>query len=245
MILLKKFAALVIAAALCAPAASAQGWYCSRAEDNRRPACPYDEKMLAGNNAVYIGADEKKVYLTFDAGYENGNVEKICGILEKHGATGAFFVLKHFVKANPELTERLAANGNLICNHSLSHRDPAKLSETELKDEILGMEKLYRELTGREMAKYFRPPEGSFTEGSLKTTASLGYKTVFWSLAYADWDNSRQPDPEKALELLLKRVHNGAVILLHPTSATNAAILDRFLSELEGRGYSFGSLDEL
>lgn len=242
---MKKIAALVLAAALLAPAVSAQGWYCNKAEDNQRPACPYDEKMLNENNAVYIGADEKKVYLTFDAGYENGNVEKICDTLEKHGATGAFFVLKHFIKANPELTERLAANGNLICNHSLTHRDPAKLSETELKEEITGLETLYRELTGREMAKFFRPPEGSFTQNSLKTTASLGYKTVFWSLAYADWDNSRQPDPEKALELLLKKVHNGAVILLHPTSSTNAAILDRFLTELEERGYSFGSLDEL
>ena len=227
------------------PAADAQGWYCRKAEENQRPDCPYDEELLRENGAVYIGADEKKVYLTFDAGYENGNVEKICGTLEKHGATGAFFVLKHFIEANPELTERLAANGNLICNHSLSHRDPAKLDETELRNEITGLETLYNKLTGREMAKFFRPPEGSFTESSLKTAASLGYKTVFWSLAYADWDNSRQPDPEKALELLLKRVHNGAVILLHPTSSTNAAILDRFLAELEERGYSFGSLDEL
>ncbi|MGN1128750.1 MAG: delta-lactam-biosynthetic de-N-acetylase, partial [Candidatus Flemingiibacterium sp.] len=111
--------------------------------------------------------------------------------------------------------------------------------------ELGGLEKLCRELTGHEMAKIYRPPEGSFTEDNLKIVSEMGYKTIFWSYAYADWDNDKQPDPESSLKKLLAHVHNGEILLLHPTSATNAAILDRFLTELEAEGYRFGSIREL
>ncbi len=219
-------------------------WYCKKVVDHQRPDCPYDEAMLRENQAYFLGPDEKTIYLTFDAGYSNANVESICRTLKSHGVTATFFVLKHFVEANPELTKALTDNGNLIGNHTLSHPNVAKLSPEALREEILGMEECYRQATGREMAKLFRPPEGSFSQASLKTTKELGYKTIFWSVAYADWDNSKQPDQEEALEKLLSRVHNGAVILLHPTSQTNAAILDRFLTELKAQGYRFGTPED-
>ena len=111
--------------------------------------------------------------------------------------------------------------------------------------ELHGLEALCLELTGGEMAKLYRPPEGSFAESDLKIVNDMGYKTVFWSCAYADWDNNKQPAPEAALDKLLSRLHNGEILLLHPTSATNAAILDEFLTRLEAEGYTFGSLTEL
>ena len=126
---MKRLLCLIFAAVILIPAAAAQGWYCGKATENSRPACPCDENLLKENNAAYIGPDEKRVYLTFDAGYENGNVEKIRRVLKARGVNGAFFVLKHFITANPELVENLALDGNLICNHTLSHRDPAKLGE--------------------------------------------------------------------------------------------------------------------
>ena len=188
---------------------------------------------------------KKKIYLTFDAGYENGNVEKILDTLKKNDVKGAFFVLPHFIKSNPDLIKRMIDEGHLVCNHSTSHKDMSKISSVEeFEKELSQIEEIYRNQTGKEMAKYFRPPEGRFSEENLKIAQKLGYKTVFWSLAYADWDNNKQMDPEKAKGLLMSRVHNGCVMLLHPTSDTNALIMDDLIKELKSRGYSFESLDE-
>lgn len=222
-------------------AAERKNWYFSSKGQNDRPGLPkVDEKIAKG-----MGADDKVLYLTFDAGYENGNVAKIAGVLAENEVTGAFFVLKHFVEAQPELVLTLRKNGNLICNHTSTHPAICSLSAEELKAELEGVAASYKTLTGEDMAPFFRPPEGAYDDASLKTVAECGYKTVFWSLAYADWDNHKQPDPEKALQKLESRVHNGAVILLHPTSATNASILGRFISDMKDKGYRFGSLEEL
>ncbi len=251
---MKRNVARAIALFLCAavlflPAVSAESgamnWYCKKVTDHKRPDCPFDEKMLKENNAVYLGKDEKVLYLTFDAGYSNAHVETICQVLKKHRVTGAFFVLKHFVEANPELVKTLSDNGNLICNHTMNHPNVSRLSPEKIREELLGMEELYRSVTGKEMAKFFRPPEGSFSQASLQCVKELGYQTVFWSVAYADWDNNNQPTEAEAMEKLLLRVHNGAVILLHPTSQTNAAILDGLLTTLKEQGYRFASLEEL
>lgn len=237
------------AAVLFLPRVSAQGdtmnWYCKKVTDHQRPACPFDEEMLKENDAFYLGKNEKVLYLTFDAGYSNENVQAVADVLQKQKVTGAFFVLKHFVEADPTLTKRLSDNGNLICNHTMTHPNVSRLSSEKIREELLGMEEVYREVTGKEMAKFFRPPEGSFHEASLQTVKKLGYKTVFWSVAYADWDNNNQPSEEEAMEKLLSRIHNGAVILLHPTSKTNAAILERLILTLKEQGYRFGSLEEL
>lgn len=236
---------VLCAAALSFSVHAGKGWYCPKSQPGQRPAWPYPQESLSKYHAYYLGPDEKTVYLTFDAGYENGNVEKIRQVLKRHGATGTFFVLKHFVTANTELVKALAEDGNLIGNHTLTHPDISTLTAQELQEEVLGMEKLYLESTGLSMAKLFRPPQGSFSQQALQTLDKMGYKTVFWSVAYADWDNDRQPEPQKALDLLLSRMHNGAIVLLHPTSATNAAILDQLLTRLEEQGYRFGSLEEL
>ncbi len=220
---------------------SSKNWYFSSKNQNDRPSLPALDTSLG----KAIGNDEKVLYLTFDAGYENGNVEKIVDILKEKEVTGAFFILKHFVEENPDLCKKMRENKNLICNHSLNHKNFAHLSDKEIESEILGLETLYREITEDELDPYFRPPEGAYTDKALEKTASLGYKTVFWSLAWADWDNNNQKSPEYAMNLLMSRVHNGAVILLHPTSETNTKILGRFIDAMKEKGYRFGTLEEL
>jgi len=225
--------------------AKGMNWYCNKVTDNCRPLCPFDEEMLKENDAYFLGKDEKKVYLTFDAGYCNENVERIVQILEKRNVNAAFFVLEHFVSSQPELCKRMAKSNILICNHTMSHKNVSQISQEELKDQICSLEEVYESATGLKMERFFRPPEGSFSEESLRVIKGLGYKTVFWSVAYADWDNSNQASADEAMEKIMSRVHNGAVILLHPTSKTNAEILDSLITRLEEQGYSFGSLKEL
>lgn len=210
-----------------------------------RPELPSEFSFIRDHECYYLGDDGKTVYLTFDAGYNNGNIERVLDALSAHSATGAFFIVSNLIKTQPELVERMAADGHLVCNHTMRHKDMRQLNEDEFKDELLSMEKLYSETTGHELAKFYRPPRGEFNENNLTWAESIGYKTVLWSLAYADWDNDNQPDVEKSLALLKSRVHPGAIILLHPTSASNAELLDAFLTYLESEGYSFGSLNDL
>lgn len=196
--------------------------------------------------SIKTPGDDKVIYLTFDAGYENGNVEKILDALKDHNATGAFFVLDNIIMRNPDLVKRMSDEGHLVCNHTAKHHDMTKItSKDQFAKELKTLEDAYFELTGRDMAKFYRPPEGRFSEQNLKFAKELGYKTVFWSFAYADWDNNKQPDEAKSIEKVLSHTHNGEIILLHPTSATNAAIMDRLLTEWENQGYRFGSLSEL
>ena len=140
---------------------------------------------------------------------------------------------------------RMAEEGHTVCNHTADHEDMTIKSESEFADELAAMEKVYKETMGAEIAKYYRPPEGKFTEANLEWANSLGYKTVFWSYAYADWDNDRQMPADKALQKVLSGTHNGEVILLHPTSSTNAEILPALIREWKNMGYRFGTLDEL
>ncbi len=221
------------------------GWYCMRREAGERPELPSEFSFISDHECYYLGDDGKTVYLTFDAGYNNGNIERVLDALSAHSATGAFFIVSNLIKTQPELVERIAADGHLVCNHTMRHKDMRQLNEDEFKDELLSMEKLYSETTGHELAKFYRPPRGEFNEKNLTWAESIGYKTVLWSLAYADWNNDDQPDVEKSLALLKSRVHPGAIILLHPTSACNAALLDAFLTYLESEGYSYGSLNDL
>ena len=245
------FCILVLSVLLCMPISAYQrtphGWYCMR-NGNDPPCLEKQFSFIEKYGGYYLDRDpeDKVIYLTFDAGYENGNVASIADTLKKHNATGAFFVLENLIKKEPELIKRLAKDGNLICNHTARHKDMTLVTSLEeFSAELKALEEVCREYTGVEMADYYRPPEGKFSEENLAFASELGYKTVFWSLAYADWDNACQPDPEEAKAKLLSNTHNGMVLLLHPTSATNAAILDSLMTEWEGMGYRFGDLDEL
>lgn len=210
------------------------------------PGAPLDAGTLAGLGAVYMGDPAEKVlYLTFDAGYENGCTAQILDTLGDHNVKAAFFLVGHYMETNPDLVRRMAAQGHTVANHSMHHPDMTKLSPEEFTAELTALEDRYRAVTGQEIAKFYRPPQGIYDEATLKAAQALGYRTVFWSLAYADWDNSNQPTRQQALEKLLSRTHPGAVVLLHSTSSTNAAVLDELLTRWEEMGYRFGTLDEL
>lgn len=236
--------ALVGASPLCAE--SAQSWYCKREKGHIRPCADPNMAYIEEENGFFLGKDpeEKVIYLTFDAGYENGNIARILDTLKAHNAEGAFFILENLIRRNPELVERMKSEGHLVCNHTARHKDMTKLNEAEIEAELRALETLYSDTFGASLAPFYRPPEGKFDRKSLSVAKRLGYHTAFWSLAYADWDNDKQPDPEKAKALLCEHLHNGAVILLHPTSKTNADILDALLTEWEKQGYRFGSLLE-
>ena len=243
-------AALLVMLQLAADA-SGVSWYCMRNKAHKQPIFGEDLSFVEKYGGVYIdhvhddANEEKVVYLTFDAGYENGNVEKTLDILQQTQTTGAFFVLKHLLVANGELVDRMVREGHTVCNHTATHKDLSSADEQTIRAEIQALESCYTALTGTEMPHYFRPPEGKFSEKMLSTVSAMGYKTVFWSFAYADWDNARQMAPQKAMQCVMDNIHNGAVILLHPTSATNVEILQRVIAELKEQGYRFGSLDEL
>lgn len=243
-ILLSAFVLLVINSTVQAD--NSINWFIKQNGDHNQPS-------LMGGGTTYpeygvkgIGnKDDKIIYLTFDAGYGNGNVTKILDVLMKHDVKGAFFILSGLIKYSPEIVKRIADEGHIVCNHTSSHKNIANMSKEELQRDLTILEDYYKETTGKELSKYFRPPEGSFSVESLKNLHSLGYKTVFWSFAYADWDNGKQPDPKKSLDKILANVHNGMVMLLHPNSATNTEILDELIVTLIEQGYTFETLDHL
>ena len=222
-------------------------WGLSFPQEGQSPIGPAGVQELAEYDAVYLGDTSQKVlYLTFDAGYENGCTEKILDVLKKHQVSAAFFLVGNYIEKNADLVRRMVDEGHIVTNHTMHHYDMSKLSEKEaFAKELTDLENLFKETTGKEMPKYYRPPQGIYSEENLKMAKQLGYKTVFWSLAYADWDNSAQPSKEQAFSKLIPRVHNGAVVLLHSTSATNAQILDELLTRWKDMGYSFASIDTL
>ena len=178
-------------------------------------------------------------------GYENGNTEKILNVLKEYNIKAAFFILDNIILKNTDLVTRMSEDGHLICNHTKNHKNLSRSSEKEIRENITVLEELLQERTGIVMAKYFRFPEGRYSESALKAVKSLGYKSIFWSFAYEDWDNAHQPDLEKAYQKIISNTHNGAVMLFHPTSATNAAIFSRLVDSWKAMGYNFGTLDEL
>ncbi len=244
--------ALLMSLCVSASQDTVYNWYCKRTSDHRQPIADARLQWIEQYDGYYVDhshgddSSDKVVYLTFDAGYENGNIEKILNTLKEEQVSGAFFILGHLISANPELVKRMADEGHTVCNHTTNHKNMTSMDTIEeFRQETEALEQLYKETIGQEMAHYYRPPEGKFDERSLGFAKELGYKTIFWSFAYADWDNGKQPDLEAAKEKILSNMHNGAVILLHPTSATNAAILGDVIRELKAQGYRFGILDEL
>ena len=189
---------------------------------------------------------EKVIYLTFDAGFENGYTASILDTLRAHGVPACFVVVGNYLETAPELVRRMVNEGHIVGNHTYHHYDMSKISDAaSFRKELSDVETLYEQTTGEVMQKYYRPPQGIYSEENLRMAKQLGYRTVFWSLAYVDWYQDDQPTKEQAFSKFLPRIHPGAVVLLHSTSRTNAEILDELLTKWETMGYRFASLDEL
>ena len=227
--------------------AASTGWGLSFQEEGKPPAGNATPSFLKDYNAYYLEeTDEKKIYLTFDCGFENGGTPAILDALKKHQAPAAFFIVGNYLETSPDLVKRMLSEGHMVGNHTYHHPDMSKLhTKEEFQKELRDLETLFKEVTGEEMSRCYRPPQGIYSEENLKMAKELGYRTFFWSLAYVDWYQDNQPTKEEAFSRLLPRIHPGAIVLLHNTSATNAEILDELLTKWEEMGYTFHSLDEL
>jgi len=227
-----------------------KGWYYLPKTDGTPSGEPKDIVNLINRYDGYFLGDtsRKLIYLTFDEGYENGYTSKILDVLKANDVKAAFFVTKSYIANNPALVRRMADEGHLVCNHSSTHPSMplvALKGKAAFDKEFQDTEAAYTAATGKTLAPFFRPPEGNYSELSLYYTKLLGYKTIFWSFAYSDWDTTKQPAEADAIALLRARTHNGGIFLLHAVSKTNTDILDTVLKEWKSNGYEFGSLYDL
>lgn len=228
-------------------APASENWGLSFPQEGASPQANATPEELSASWAYYIGNPKDKVlYLTFDCGFENGNTPAILKALKKHHAPATFFVVGNFLETSPDLIRQMRKDGHIVGNHTFHHPDMSKISTKEaFAKELSDVEKLYQEITGEEMTRFYRPPQGIYSPGNLQMAKELGYRTFFWSLAYVDWYEDDQPTKEEAFDKLLRRIHPGAIVLLHSTSKTNAEILDELLTKWEEMGYTFGSLEQL
>lgn len=228
-------------------APASENWGLSFPQEGASPQANATPEELSASWAYYIGNPKEKIlYLTFDCGFENGNTPAILKALKKHHAPATFFVVGNFLETSPDLIRQMRKDGHTVGNHTFHHPDMSKISTKEaFAKELSDVESLYQEITGEEMTRFYRPPQGIYSPENLQMAKDLGYHTFFWSLAYVDWYEDNQPTKEEAFAKLLPRVHPGAIVLLHNTSDTNAEILDELLGKWEDMGYSFRSLEDL
>jgi len=247
--LYKAIAVLIISAVILPTNvyAASKNWGLFFEKNSSTPVVDESADYLKGFDAFYRGDPESKdIYLTFDAGYESGDTASILDTLKKDGVPAAFFVTGTYVRDNPELIKRMASEGHIVGNHTWSHPDMTVLSDqAAFAAELSKTSDLYQSITGQAMPKFYRPPMGKYSEDNLRMAKDLGYKTIFWSLAYVDWKRDAQPSKEEAFAKLLTRIHPGAILLLHSTSKTNAQILDELIVKYRDMGYEFKSLNSL
>lgn len=217
-------------------------WGNIRNSNHTTPGIPSIIKPWVGKyNAIFIGDTSRKIiYFTFDAGGETGYANQIMDVLNKHGIKATFFVTLPYITKNPDIVRRMVNEGHAVANHTVNHLGLPNLSEEQIKQEYEGVEKEFAKVTGLSMMKCVRPPMGAYSEKSLWVTKQLGYKTVFWSIAYRDYDINNQPSRDEAMSIIKNNHHNGAILLLHLASKTNADTLDEMISFLKSQGYSFG-----
>ena len=221
------------------------GWGIKRNNTHEQPDVGKENKeLLDKNNGICLGNKDKKyLYLTFDEGYEAGYTSKILDTLKENKVPATFFITAHYVNTEPELVERMIKEGHIVGNHTVNHKCLPEISDEEIKKEVIQLHQVIYEKFNYEM-KYIRPPKGEFSERSLQTTNSLGYKNVMWSFAYQDWNEDKQPSEEEAKKKIIENFQNGEIILLHGNSKTNTNVLETLIKEARNMEYEFKSLDE-
>lgn len=224
-----------------------ENWGLGFGAEGTQPSGNASAAELQQYDAYYVGgAEEKVIYLTFDCGYENGNTAPILDALKKHNVHATFFVVGHYLESAPELVKRMVEEGHSVGNHTYHHPDMSRISDqASFQKEMEDVSNLFREVTGKELSPYYRPPQGKYSTTNLQMAKDMGYSTFFWSLAYVDWNVDAQPGHEEAMKKLTGRIHPGAIVLLHSTSKTNGEILDELLCKWEEMGYTFGELGDI
>ena len=227
-------------------ALASENWGLGFGQEGSQPTGNVSAEELKKYDAYYVGdSSEKVIYLTFDAGYENGNTEAILDALKKHNVSATFFVVGHYLESAPELVKRMVKEGHTVGNHTYHHLDMSSISSKEsFRKEMDDVASLFEEITGSKLSMFYRPPQGKYSTENLKMAQEFGYHTFFWSLAYVDWYQDKQPTKEEAFDKLVGRIHPGAIVLLHSTSKTNGEILDELLTKWEEMGYTFRTLED-
>ena len=222
-------------------------WGIPRSVDGNQPWPGKEfEDIILQNDAFYIGApDELVIYLTFDCGFENGNMPTILDVLKEYQVPALFFLTGHFMEQHPDLVNRMVDEGHLVGNHTYHHPDLSKVSKEKFNQEMQLLEDKYYEITGLPLVRFLRPPKGRFNQQVLDWAKERNYYTIMWSLAYVDWHVNNQKGENHAYEQLLSRLHPGAIILLHSTSSDNANCLDEFIPKVQADGYEFKSIPYL
>ena len=224
---------------------ASKSWGLSYQEEGKAPVGNESPEALAAHQAYYVGSSGKKaIYLTFDCGYENGNTGKILDTLKEKEVPAAFFLTGDFLASAPELARRMVKEGHIAGNHTDTHPDMTKFSSLEeFQKELTAVETAFHEITGSSLAPFYRPPQGIYSDRSLEYAKEAGYHTIFWSLAHVDWNQEAQPSWEEMYEKLVRRIHPGAIVLLHSTSQANTEYLGRLIDEWKTAGYRFGKFN--
>ena len=215
-------------------------------KNHQRPVIDSNQKrIIEENNGVYIGPDCKEIYLTFDCGYENGYTSTILDTLNKTNIKAIFFITEHYLLSSKDLVKRMVDEGHIIGNHTSSHKDFTKSSSEEIINDIKSLETKFEKIIGVSMSKYVRPPRGEFSEESQILLAKNGYYSVFWSLAYVDWNKDVYNGNHYSYHKVMDRIHNGAIILMHTVGKDNAIDLEDIIVDLKKDGYIFKTMEHL
>jgi peptidoglycan-N-acetylmuramic acid deacetylase len=219
-----------------------------KSHDGKLPSIAEEGFMgvLQKHEAIFLGdTEQKELYLTFDNGYENGYTAQLLNILRDKNVPAAFFVTGHYVKDQPDLVKRMVDEGHIIGNHSWSHPDMSSISVQRMKEELDKVKVEVSKLTPQTEMRYLRPPRGIFSDELLGFSRKMGYTSVFWSIAYKDWDTKQQHGWKYAYDHVMAQLHPGAVILLHSVSQDNAEAMGKIIDDARNEGYIFKSLDQL
>ncbi len=221
-----------------------RGWWVRFKVEHQPPVIdPVIQKMMDKYDGIFLGnTDEKVIYLTFDEGYENGYTLKILDILKENDVKAAFFITGSYMKRNKDLVRRMLDEGHIVGGHTITHPSLPDVNDSVLEKELYGFEKEFYSMFN-EKIKYVRPPNGEYSERTLAATKLMGYKSVFWSITYRDFEVDKQKGADYAYQMVMDQLHNGAVILLHAVSRDNAEALDRIIKDIKAQGYEFRLLD--
>jgi len=221
-------------------------WGIKRAKNNGLPSPdPGAAELISKYRGVYIGdTDSKKIYLTFDEGYENGYTPQILDVLKNNNCKAIFFVTGPYLKQYPDLVMRMIEEGHYVGNHTIHHPSLPSLSDNQIEEELSGLERYFREKFNKNMI-FMRPPRGEYNPRVLEIADRLGYCTLFWSFAYDDWYKDKIRGAQYAHDIVMSNIHNGAVLLLHAVSKDNADALDSIIKDAIAAGYEIGDPYEL